>query len=207
MYRLLTPILALIVAITLFFTFIQPQFDDYKRLDTDIADYDQALKRAQELQDRVNELVAEKNAINQSELERLQNLLPDSVDEVATVLALDALSAKHQMTLKGIAVGAQTKGVAGGAGSGKVAFSDEKTTQTARPDGTVVAQPTDVVETKSLTFGLTGTYDNFKKFLADIENSLALMDIASLTISEPADSNISTFAISVNMYQFKYTNE
>jgi hypothetical protein len=65
MYRLLTPILALIVALTLFFTFIRPTFEEYKSIDTEIGDYDQALTKAQELQDRVSELVLQKNSMNQ----------------------------------------------------------------------------------------------------------------------------------------------
>ena len=90
MYRLLTPVLAVIVAVALFTTFIKPTFEEYKRLDVEIADFALALAKADELQQRIAELIADKNAISASDSERLMAFLPDAIDEVDVVLSLDA---------------------------------------------------------------------------------------------------------------------
>lgn len=206
MYRLLTPILAFIVAFTLFFTFIQPTFDEYKRIDTEVADYEQALASAQRLQERVNELIADKNAIAQSDLERLMTLLPNSVDEVGIVLTLDELSSRHELALEQIAVRA-SRGVRGSvapAPKAALAFEDEsdQNKEEVLPDGTVVRKVTDSIETVSLSFNVTGNYTNFKALIADLEGSLALMDISELSIEEAKDDELATFNVTVTMYQF-----
>ena len=104
MYRFLTPILAIIVSVTLFFTFIKPTFNQYKLVDSQIADYEGALGSAQQLQDKISELDAEKNSIQESDLSRLQTFLPDSLDEVSIVLVLDDVATRHNLILEGIKV-------------------------------------------------------------------------------------------------------
>ena len=99
MYRFLTPILALIVSFTLFFTFIEPTFNEYKKIDVEIGDYEFALGSAQKLQDRIGELIGEKNSISEPDLSRLMAFLHDSVDEVSIVLTLDELATKHSLVL------------------------------------------------------------------------------------------------------------
>lgn len=205
MYRLLTPILAFIVAFTLFFTFIEPTFDEYKRIDTEVADYEQALTSAQRLQERVNELIADKNAIAQSDLERLMTLLPNSIDEVGIVLTLDELSSRHELALEQIVVqSSRSKSGAAAAPKTSFAFEDEtnaKQEQT-RADGTVVRSPTDSVEVVTLSFNVTGTYEDFKALLSELENSLTLMDIVELNIAESKDEELATFNVTVALYQF-----
>lgn len=205
MYRLLTPILAFIVAFTLFFTFIQPTFDEYKRIDTEVADYEQALQSAQRLQERVNELIADKNAIAQSDLERLMTLLPNSVDEVGIVLTLDELSSRHELALEKISVqSSRSHGGAAPAAKASFAFDDEleDNREETRADGTVVRKVTDSIETIMLSFNVTGEYNNFKALLSDLEGSLALMDISELSIKEAKDDELATFVVTVALYQF-----
>ena len=213
MYRLLTPILAVIVAVSLFATYIKPQFDEYKRIDVEKGDYDQALSKAQELQDRISELSLEMANIPQSNIERLQALLPDSLDEVAVVLSLDATAQKHRLILENI----QTKNPRKQA----LNASDTKT-----PTSPVVNNPfakappaatnkisadtpdtnvnlKDFYDTTDISFSVTGKYTDFREFIADLEKSLVLMDLSSLTIAETADGDASTYTATISMYQFK----
>ncbi len=212
MYRLLTPILAFIVAFTLFFTFIQPTIDEYKKIDIEVSDYEQALVSANRLQDRVNELIADKNAIPQSDYERLMTFLPNTIDEVGIVLMLDDLASRNNLAVDQISVqSARTRG--SGASAAPVtdmAFDDDldasaKNEQT-RADGTVVRKPTDSIDTVMLNFSITGQYQDFRKFIAELERSLTLMDIVQLTISESKDESLTSFTVGVALYQFK-TNE
>jgi hypothetical protein len=210
MYRLLTPILAFIVAFTLFFTFIEPTFEEYKRIDVEVGDYEQALQSAQRLQERVNELIADKNAIAQSDMERLMTFLPNTIDEVGIVLTLDQLSSRHELALGEIGVQSSRSKKGGSApaaaSQATFAFEDEDDSlskEETRADGTIVRKPTDSIETVMLTFSVTGTYENFKALLSELESSLTLMDVAQLSISEPKDDELATFRVSVALYQFK----
>jgi Tfp pilus assembly protein PilO len=209
MYRLLTPILAFIVAFTLFFTFIQPTIDEYKKIDTEVSDYMQALDSADRLQQRVNELIADKNAIPQSDYERLMTFLPNSIDEVGVVLTLDDLASRSNLALDQISV--QSSRTRGGSSQqnavAEMAFDDDQDSSSqaeqTRADGTVVRKPTDSIESVMLTFSVTGEYQDFRTFIAELEKSLLLMDIVQLTISEAKDESLTSFAVGVSLYQFK----
>jgi Tfp pilus assembly protein PilO len=215
MYRLLTPILALIVALTLFFTFIQPTFEEYKSIDTEIGDYDQALDSAERLQQRVNELIAQKNEVAQSDLERLMVFLPNAVEEVDVVLILDDLASRHDLVLENISVKSTRAGAGNSGGgskevAGKFAFEDdpkELKKEQVREDGTVVRTPTDSIEATLLSFGVTGEYKNFREFVSNLEKSLTLMDITSFSVSEPAEGDFTTYTLGVALYQFAQNDQ
>jgi hypothetical protein len=133
--------------------------------------------------------------------------LPGSVDEVGVVLILDALASRHDLVLENISVkSAQANGIgASDMTAGKFAFEDnpaELAQNVVREDGTVARQPMDRVEITSISFGVTGEYQHFRDFVTDLEKSLAMVDIASLSISEPAEGKFTTYTLGVVLYQF-----
>jgi len=211
MYRFLTPVLAIIVSVTLFFTFIKPTFNQYKAIDNEIADYGGALDKAQLLQERIDELDKEKNSIQESDLSRLQTFLPDTVDEVSIVLILDDVATRHNLVLDGIKVKTTTGGKdaqSQNAGTLKEQlFADDpkdSTKEIVGADGTTVKRPQDHIDQEALSFAVTGTYADFRSFMTDLEKSLALMDINTLSIREPSvEGDTSSYGVGVSMYRFK----
>ncbi len=212
MYRFLTPILAIIVSVTLFFSFTKPTFDQYKAVDGQIADYEGALNSAQQLQDKIAELDKEKNSIQESDFSRLQTFLPDSVDEVSIVLILDDVATRHNLVLDGIKVkiSGGKDGVAQSQNPGTLKeqlFTDDPKAskkEVVGADGTTVVRPQDNVESVGLSFGVTGEYADFRSFLMDLEKSLAVMDISTVGIKPPAaETDKSSYSVGVSMYRFK----
>lgn len=207
MYRFLTPILAFIVSITLFFTFIEPTFNRYKQIDLEILNYKAAVDDAGKLQERVEKLKAEKEAINIADMSRLMDFLPDSVDEVAVVLILDKLATAHSLVIEGIKVkSTAAEGSSGGAGQSAYTFADDEKNANAEvigADGTVVRKPQDNLETTALSFSVTGEYENFRSFVADLEKSLALIDISTLAIQEASEGEFASYDMGLTMYSFK----
>lgn len=208
MYRFLTPILALIVTVTLFFTFIQPTFEKYKKLDLEIGNYVSALDGIDTLKSRIQTLEDEKAAISLSNMSRLMDFLPDSLDEVSVVLMLDDLATKNNLVLEGIKItSARTKGGSQASTGGTTfAFADDEkdvNKETVDVDGITVRRPQDNIEQTFLTFMVTGEYDNFRTFVTNLEKSLALMDINSLSITEPNEGEFSSYTLGVAMYRFK----
>jgi hypothetical protein len=211
MYRFLTPVLAIIVSVTLFVSFIKPTFDQYKTVDSEIADYEGALGSAQQLQDKITELDTERNSIQESDLSRLQTFLPDSVDEVSIVLVLDDVATRHNLVLDGINVrtvagGKDAPGQSAGSAKGQLFVDNPKdsTKEIVGADGSTVKRPQDHIDQVSLAFSVTGTYTDFRAFLLDLEKSLALMDVTSLQIHEPpTDGDTNSYSVGVTMYRFK----
>jgi hypothetical protein len=113
-------------------------------------------------------LLARYNAFNPDDIERLHKLLPDHIDNVRLVLDLDTLASKHNIALQNVAVARPNE-------------------QSSVGNGTIgpLRQSYDSV---TLKFATSGTYDRFKTFLLDLEDSLRIVDLTALTMSAEASS-------------------
>lgn len=202
MFKALTPVIGIIVAVGLFFTYIQPTFKDIKSIQDETAAYAQAVEKASELQKRIDELTQQQTSISLANLEQLDALLPDRVDEVAVLLDLDTLATLHHLTLGDIEVGNQEKNE-----TGKQDTQKESVTvgPTADPlNGAVLGVPLDETihsqyATLGISFSVSGTYNDFRLFLQDIEHSLVLMEVTKITFAR-SEGEATAFMVTVQLY-------
>ena|SRR3989338_8348638 len=210
MFKALTPLIGIIIAVGLFFSYVQPTFRDVKTIQDETAEYAQATERASELMQRINGLKAQQGGILPVDLERLEALIPDRIDEVSALIDIDALTVAHHLMLGDIEVGeqGQTESGAGAAGSqpgavgtpaqmpGAMAGADDA-------DGFVFIQAGESLESQYSTldvgFSVTGTYDDFRMFLSDIERSLVLMEVTSITFAA-SEGDAIPFTMKVRLY-------
>lgn len=208
MFKALTPIISIIVAVGLFFTYIRPTFQDVKAIQDETAEYAQAVEKASELKRRIAELKAQQSAIPLADLERLEALLPDRVDEVAALIDVDALAARHNLILGDIKVvdqkGTDSKGSqatqpgpitpAPGAMPGLAGASGAATPQDAE-GGAIRGQ----YATLDIGFSVTGAYNDFRLFLEEIEQSLVLMEVTKITFTE-SEGDAMVFTVGIRLY-------
>ena len=149
----------------IFFLYTQPQYDKVRALQSQIEQYDQALQKANELQQLKQSLLSRFNAFNPADVDRLHKLLPDHVDNVRLVLDLDNLAALHGLALQNVVI------------SNPAA---ERNTA-----GVIASQGRNHQKYDSLTlkFKTQGPYANFVTFLQDLETSLRIVDLVSLALS------------------------
>ncbi len=210
MFKTLTPIIGIIVAVGLFFTYIQPTFQDVKGIQDESASYAEATQKASELQQRISELKAQQSSISLANLERLQALLPDRINEVSVLIDLDTLATMHHLKLGTIKVGDQTStktgaqtrqpplaaAPAGAATSpGGVPSPLGVSPQTGVTTGAVQGQ----YATLDIGFSVSGTYKDFRMFLTDIERSLVLMEVTKITFAKSEGDTV-PFMMSVRLY-------
>ena len=211
MYKLITHLVVLIAAFVLFTAFTQPTFEQAKAVEQEISDYELAIDKADQLIARVEELINQRNRFSTSDLERLESFLPDYIDEVGTVLSLDALSSKHRLLFGDIAVA-------------KVVSESSEEDDTDRDvrqqkklltkiDVNAFDENPEVKQSKTassdqyaklaITFTAVGEYNDFRQFLSEMESSLSLMDISVLGVTE-ADKEVGaqTFQVTVHIYEF-----
>ena len=99
------PVLAFLVAIGIFFGFVQPTWSGSIAATKEaIANDDLALIAAREYTAQQNELASARNAIDPGNLERIASFLPDSVDNVQLILNLNALAARSGLSLSNVDV-------------------------------------------------------------------------------------------------------
>lgn len=178
--KLFTPILFVIIAVALFFGYIDPEYTKVKELLQEQAQIDQALNRSKELQDERDKLLARYNTFPQVELDNLQKLLPDHLDNVRLILDLDSIASRYGMRVRGVTIAGDSTRV-----QGKELGPDTNA------HGSVV-----------LSFSVTGTYDTFRSFLGDLEKSLRLVDVVGLTFAA-TPTGVYDFNLKVKTYWLK----
>lgn len=177
----LIPIVAILIAIGLFFGYINPTMTGpIAATRAEIDGYDRALAAADRFKEKEAELAAARAAIPPEQLVRLEMFLPDGVDNVQLILDLDALAARTGLALANFETTEQAA-EGQGASEGLVIPSDA---------------PIDALE---LTTSGKGTYESFRAFLAAAEGSLRMLDLVSLSVTT-GENGVHTYDMTFRLY-------
>lgn len=194
----LFPLLALVVAVALFFAYVKPTFSGpISATRAQIASYNDALVAADRFQQKETELTQERAQIPSDSLQRLSEFLPDGVDNVQLILDLDALAARSGVTLSDFSTqGDQQSGQSAAAPGSQ---STPSTGSTIPALGQQSLESGSPLESLSLTFKAIGSYASFRSFLAGMENSLRPLDITDLQVKQ-TETGVYSYAVTVRIY-------
>lgn len=174
----LTPLLLLAVAVGLFFGYIDPMYQEVKALRAEESRFNEALNQSRELQRVRDTLLSRFNTFSQSDLERLRKLLPDNVDNVRLILDIDSIASKYNMRTRNVTV------------------------SSASTESAVIGTDKGAVDSVILSFSVAAEYEDFIRFLKDLESSLRIVDLVGLTF-ETAGGNAYNFNVSIKTYWLK----
>ncbi len=168
MFRIITPVMLIVISIAGFFLFIQPTYKEMQALQAKSVSYNEALNNSKTLEAERDKLVEAANNMDPMMLDRLNKFLPDSVDNIRLILEIEKIAAPYGMVLR------------------DVKYDTKKTTEEGNTNTVRGAMP--VTENKDynvwdLEFSTQGSYANFVNFLKDLENNLRIVDIASVEFS------------------------
>lgn len=186
MFKILIPILGIIIAVGLFFTYIQPTFSEVRMIQDETAQYAEATEKATELQQRITQLKAQQERISQEDRARLETLLPNVLDEVTLLIDINTLASAHNLILSDIDVG-NTEGV-----DTAVVEQQGATPATADPLREQYV-PLDI------GFSVAGSYADFRNFLKELERSLVLTEVTQIQFTE-SEGDLTRFDIVVRFY-------
>lgn len=184
------PVILIGIAVSVFFVFTNPFYEKVSLLRAQVASYDEALSNSKAFETERDKLTAKFNAIDKDNLSKLQKLLPENVDNIRLILEIEKIAAPYGMTLKDVkydTVSKETKTQPQGVMQGGVAG------QTLSKD----------YGTWNFEFSTAGTYNNFLKFMVDLEKNLRIVDIASITFSS-GSGNTSFGSASSEIYKFNF---
>ncbi|MBX2866378.1 hypothetical protein KTR10_00225 [Candidatus Kaiserbacteria bacterium] len=176
MFSLARPALSIFVGLLVIFFFVRPLFSQIGDLQAEADQYEETVRKVQEFNARLDELVAKRNALSIGDLERLEAFVPHGeIDEVAVLVDLEALADTHGLIFQDVKVGV----------IGEVDGGDELFEVGGQVEPETVSPGFDASEflTQDIDFAVVGTYDQFRGFLEDLEQSLVLMEIMKLSFS------------------------
>ncbi|MDD5318756.1 MAG: type 4a pilus biogenesis protein PilO [Candidatus Pacebacteria bacterium] len=178
--KFITPIILVILAIGIFFGYTDGVYQDVKGLSITKAQLADAQANAAKLRAKRDLLVQDYNNIPDASIQRLQKALPDGVNNVGLVLDINDIASKYGMIIKGIQINQET------AGSGAVVLGPDS-----KPYGSI-----------TLSFSVTTSYETFQLFLHDLESSLRVVDLTSLSFASNKD-NLYTYSLTIQTYWLK----
>lgn len=182
MMRTITPVLSLVIAITLFFSVTRPMLAEIRTIQDETEEYQDAVRKADALNGKLNALVAKRNSFNEIDMDRLNTFIAEDVDEVKLLADLKALSVSHGTYIFNV-------NVVPGREVEKSTNSKNKNTAVSYDD----------FQSVDISFALVGTYDQFKGMLKDIERSLVPMEVVGLEFTA-AESDLMQFSITIRSY-------
>ncbi len=179
MIRSIIPIILVAIAVSLFFGYIDPTYQNVKKLSVEEDRFNEALNQSKELQGIRDTLLSRYNTFSQIDLDRLGKLLPDHVDNVRLILDIDSIASKYNMRTRNVTV-----------------------SDVGSEDPNVIGTNQSVVDSVVLSFSVTATYDNFIRFIKDLEQSLRVVDLVGLSFSA-TEGDAFNFNVSIRTYWLK----
>lgn len=165
MIHTIISVLGLIIAGAVFFLYTKPAYDNTHALQAQIGEYNQALDKSAELQKLKNTLLSRRNAFDPAAIDALHKMVPDHVDNIRLILDMDSVAGRFGMSLQNVVISnpaseSSDKTVIGAINAGKQKY-----------------------DSLTLKFTTRGTYSNFVQFMEELESSLRIVDVVSLTVT------------------------
>lgn len=180
MSRFLVPLFFLVAAVGIFIVFTQPLIDGIKAQQADISIYQEALQNGQKLIDVRKRLLDRYNSFSSEDIGRLKKILPDAIDNVRLIIDLDTIASKYGMELKNVRI---------------IAADSKNANATLGPDNLKYGSV-------GLGFTVTGSYEVFRRFVADLEKSLRVVDLVSVSFAAN-ERNSYDYALEIRTYWLK----
>jgi Tfp pilus assembly protein PilO len=173
------PIILVVIAIGVFYLYISPNYGEVRMLLNQRSEYTNALTNIEAVKELRDSLEANISNLSQSDVDRLEKAIPKNINTVKLTSDLDALAGKRDMSLRNVRVVEET------ADSGAVINTASK----------------DPYRTTTMSFSVVGTYAAFSAFLKDVEKSLQVIDIRSVSMRKTSEaSNLMQFDLVVQTY-------
>ncbi|RJQ30679.1 hypothetical protein C4572_03800 [Candidatus Parcubacteria bacterium] len=165
MFKGVISLFLIIGAVIIFFAETKGYFPEIKSLSKEVATYNEAIKTSNKVKVKIDEILDQYNSVSAENIDRMNKMMPSTSESMNLVVQLDDMMRQKGLVLKSVDIREI---------SGKTSGSAKKN---------------DSLETMTLSLRAQGGYSSFHQFLNDLENSLRLIDIASVKVTPLSDSN------------------
>ncbi len=194
--RFIFPTLLILISVGAFLVFINPTYSEVKVMRAESAQYDEALTNSRKLQEERDALSEKYRTLSPEDLERLTRMLPDNADNIRLILNLQQMAQTYGMAISSIKFDAASAAVAKNGGTATA------TSATAAVSATDAAKAQRDYGDFEIEFTTTGSYANFQKFLKDMERSLRITDIQSITFGSEVDPTKQGYTYTIKLLAY-----
>jgi Tfp pilus assembly protein PilO len=180
-FRTLSPFLSIIVAVVLFVYFIKPTYNETLTLREDTVEYRDAVSKYKEFADDREKKLSDKSKHADKD-EKLNSLLPEETDSTKLLIDLKSLATRNALLFGNVAVVEADESEEG--------LSDDENQEVTAP----------VLVGTDISFDIVGTYDQFKSFLEDLEDSQTLFEVVGISFDTSKKTLFQQYSITVRTY-------
>lgn len=174
-------LILIVLAVGLFYTFSSPQYREVQGLQASAAEYRSVIENVSRIAEARDALLDNYEAIPARERDKLLKVLPNSVDAVRLALDLDTIAGRYGIAIRNV-----------------------KVDSLADPNAALAVLPNNDVPYKKavVTFNFVSNYENFIRFISDLEKSLRIMDVKSVNF-RVSENGIYEHNVQVETYWLK----
>lgn len=162
--------------------YIGPMYGDIQKLTSKKAEYVTAISNINQLKVHRDEILAQYNAIAPSDIARLQKIIPDTSNSVDIVSNISSIAAQYGMSIRQVKI---------------------NVSQVQPRNAATQTTPVDPYKQTSISFTITGPYEQFIAFLKFMESNIRLFDVTDLVIGanqKGPSAGVFDYTVSVTAY-------
>lgn len=181
----LSPLILIIISVGVFFYFIDPERIEYAKLSEIKIENEKRLEDVKTLEKEFFVLQEKYKKISDEEKEKLNKVLPETVDNVRLILDINNIADNYGIVIRNISVT-----------GGPIGEDQEDAKNAVRSVSENGSSSYGVI---SLGFSVVATYDVFKSFMQDLETSLRIVDITDFSVST-GEGEFYNYSVKLNTY-------
>ena len=182
----------LVGSLVIYFQFIQPAYEETLKLKGEKVSLQSFLENEKKAVDKVKELINAYNTKNEKIQQIVSLVLPTKPDAAGAVAQLYGLSQNNYLQFKAVSI--SVSGLSNTSLPVEELAPSNLKSALKRPIGTL-----------SLSTALSGSYDDFKMFLSQLQTNIRIFDLKSLTITPIVKLDKNKNSREIEKYNFGIT--
>lgn len=159
-----------------------------KALQAESNNLNKAIASAYDLQQKIDDLNQDYIGLSQADKDRLNNFLPDRVDNIKIIVDLNSIAGFNKMTIRDV----------------KISNEDQGTQAATQANAKILTGENFSV----ISFSVDGTYGQLQSFIDDLTRSLRVVDISAVSFTSADQAaakgpGVSRYNIELRTYWFK----
>lgn len=180
-------LILIVISVALVMSFVKPKLEEVEVKQAEISNYTEAISRASEYNQAVNEKINRVNNFPRADQIALDRFIPDAIDAVVVSRDLENIVKKNQMLLVDMEVGEVSPVLvttSGGPNNEFASLAEEAQRSLFKQNFHVDA---------------IGTYENMKKMLGDLERNSYPLRLVNMSFTDSPDSVLSSFSFDLEV--------
>lgn len=205
MFGTIRSIILVGIAIAVFFVYTNPTYKKILLLKNEASTYEQALNSSNQFEKARDSINQRYQSFSKNDIDRLKLLLPDTVDNVRLVIDIEKIAKDSGLVFKKVSYDVKESIKA----KTTTPQSDPNTQTPQAPQPVrlgVASEDSKPYGVFSVNFTVQGPYDQFLQFLKNLENSLRIVDVTSISFTSlESEKDSKKTSTSNSVYEYTVT--